>query len=106
MTLSADDLYGLEKMLRTDAHSLRVSWPESMLSDPAVPSETKAHARREIEHADHLNQVADLVAGLAGDWDKLGPMVRHSYVRQRKEYEARQQAAERSKAAEHEDAAA
>jgi hypothetical protein len=106
MSLTADGLYSLETMLRTDANSLRVSWPESLLSDPTVPAETKAHARREREHAGQLDQVADLIAGLAGDWDKLGPMVRQSYVRQRKEYEARQQAAERSKAAEHEDAAA
>ena len=92
--LVADDLHRMEIAVRAHANDLRVGWPESLLTDPTVPAEVKAHVRRRRAEADDFDQVANLLVGLQGDWTKLGPMVRHGYLRMRKEFEELQRLAE------------
>ena len=101
--LTADDLSRMEITVRAQAHSLRTSWPESLLADPTAPAEVKAYAKRLRAEADEFDQIANLLVGLQADWTKLGPIVRQGYVRMRREFEELQRLAERSKEAEQAD---
>lgn len=102
--LTGDDIARLEIAVRSHAHALRVSWPESLLADPAAPAEVKAYAKRQHAAADDFDQIANLLVGLQADWTKLGPMVRQGYVRMRREFEELQRLAEQNKVAEQADA--
>lgn len=83
MTITTEDLVRLELVLRTEAEVLRTSWPESA----ADGAEVKRYAARMRGKAHDLDTIADLVVGLIGDWDGLGPQVRAGYQRAVADYE-------------------
>lgn len=95
--LSASDLFGLELKVRTHAESLRKSAEVFSTSD--VP-EVRAHAAKLRQDADEFDAVGNLLVGLQGDWDRLGPLVREGYKALMAEFARRKAAAAESKAVE------
>ena len=90
MSLSVDDLYRLEIKVRTHAERMRLDAAVFMASDAA---EVRAHASMLLSEADEFDQVGNLLTGLQGNWDGLGPMVRAGYLALRAELEKRKTAA-------------
>ena len=80
MALSENDLFRLEMKVRMRADRIR-SEAEIFDDGPTV-----AHARTLRLEADELDMVGDLLVGLQGDWDRLGPMVREGFKRLRQHY--------------------
>lgn len=81
MALSENDLFRLEMKVRMRADRIR---SEAEIFDDGA---TVAHARTLRLEADELDMVGDLLVGLQGDWDRLGPMVRDGFKRLKIEHE-------------------
>lgn len=94
MSLALPDLFRLEMRIRGEADRLRRRWPDEVLSNPTVPAETKIYARTQREIADDFDQVGNLLVGLQGDWDRLGPSVRQGYLAAMRAYDAQKPASE------------
>jgi hypothetical protein len=95
VALSIDDLYRLEIKARQRADDLRKDAEACAKADTA---EVRAHARHLHADAGAFDMIGDLLVGLQGDWDTLGPLVRAGFIRLRAEFERRKQAAEAAKA--------
>lgn len=97
VALSEDDLFRLEMKVRMRADRIR-SEAEAFDDTSSVPS--AAHARTMRQEADELDMVGDLLVGLQGDWDRLGPMVREGFKRLKLEHERIKAVAAAAKASE------
>ena len=75
--LSVDDLYRLELKVRTHAERLRIGASAFMESEA---NEVRAHAAIMRGEADEFDQVGNLLVGLQGNWNVVGPQVRDGYV--------------------------
>lgn len=88
--LTADDLYRLEIKVRTHAERLRISADIYATSDAP---EVRGHASTVRREADEFDQIGNLLVGLQGDWDHLGPLVREGYKALMAEFAKRKTAA-------------
>jgi hypothetical protein len=89
VSLSADDIYRLEIKVRFHAEHLRTAASQDGASSAPVD---RAHVASLMRDADEFDQVGNLLTGLQGDWDRLGPMVRSGFIAMRAEFERRKRA--------------
>lgn len=81
MAFTKDGLFQLEVRYRLRALELRKDWPKADAQNPEISQPVREHTVRQNAEADDYLAMADILLGLWGDWDRLGPLLRASWIK-------------------------